>query len=65
MTQERPTPAVVSPKRFAIIGSELVAFTLLGVMIDVLAGWLPWATVTSTLLGLVAVMIQLVRAARP
>jgi len=46
-----------------MIGSELVAFTLFGVVIDWLTGWLPWVTVTLTLLGLVTVMIQIGRAA--
>ena len=55
---------MITPAGFAIIGSEMVAFTLLGVGIDWLAGWTPWATVTLTVLGLVAAMVHLGRIVR-
>ena len=38
----------------------MVAFTLLGLGIDYLAGSMPWATVVLTLLGLVAAMAHLI-----
>jgi len=62
MASGRPTKVGLSPTRFALIGSELIAFTLLGVLADWITGWLPWTTVAMTLLGLAAVMIQLARA---
>jgi F0F1-type ATP synthase assembly protein I len=41
----------------------MIAFTLLGLGIDYLAGSIPWATVVFTLLGLVAAMAHLIRMA--
>ena len=54
---------VVSPAGFDVVGSEMVAFTLLGLGIDYLAGSMPWATVIFTILGLVAAMAHLIRMA--
>lgn len=48
--------------RFALIGSQMAAFTLLGVIVDYFLGSLPWATVLLTLLGFIAVIAQLARA---
>ena len=61
MTPGPPDRRVVTPVAFAMIGSEMVGCTLLGVGIDYLTGWVPWATVTGTLLGLVAAMMHLAR----
>jgi F0F1-type ATP synthase assembly protein I len=54
-----PDRRPVTPVGFALIGSEMVGFTLLGVAIDWLAGTSPWATVTLTVLGLLAAMVHL------
>jgi len=43
------------------IGSEMLSFTLLGLVIDYFAGTMPWATVVLTPLGLVVAMYHLVR----
>lgn len=56
-----PTPPPMSPVGYAVVGSEMVSFTLLGLLIDYFAGTMPWATVVLTPLGLVAAMVHLVR----
>lgn len=59
-----PDRRPVSPVGLAVVGTEMVGFTLTGLLIDWLAGWMPWATVTLTLLGLLAAMLHLVRLAQ-
>ncbi len=51
----------MSPVAFAVVGSEMVGFTVTGLLIDWLTGWMPWTTVVLTVLGLVAAMIHLAR----
>lgn len=62
-----PPPArrPLSPLAFAVVGSEMAAFTLVGVGIDLAAGTMPWATVALTLVGAMAAMVHLVRMAMP
>jgi F0F1-type ATP synthase assembly protein I len=43
---------------------EMAGFTVAGVLIDWLTGWLPWATITLTLLGVVAAFVHLFRTVR-
>ena len=63
MEPGRTNRRAVSPAGFAVVGSEMVGFTLLGVGIDYFAGSRPWATVVCTLLGLVVAMGHLIRMA--
>jgi F0F1-type ATP synthase assembly protein I len=56
-----PDRRVVTPVGFALIGSEMVGFTVTGVLIDWAAGTTPWATVTLTLMGLLAAFLHMVR----
>jgi F0F1-type ATP synthase assembly protein I len=65
MNTGRPDRRVMSPLAFAVVGTEMVAFTLAGLAIDWFAGWTPWATVGLTLLGLVAAMAHIIRMASP
>ena len=53
----------MSPFAFAVLGMEMVGFTVTGIVIDWLVGWrFMWATVVLTLLGVVAAFMHLVRA---
>ncbi len=54
----------MSPFAFAVLGMEMAGFTVAGVLIDWLTGWLPWATITLTLLGVVAAFVHLFRTVR-
>jgi len=47
-----------------VMGSEMAGFTLLGLVVDYAAGTMPWFTVGLTLLGFVAVFLQLMRFAK-
>jgi F0F1-type ATP synthase assembly protein I len=48
---------------FLVVGSEMVSFTLFGLLIDYLIGSLPWATAGLTVLGVVVAFVHLVRMA--
>jgi F0F1-type ATP synthase assembly protein I len=51
-----------------VIGSELVGFAVVGVLMDSALGTLktiPWATLVLTPLGLVVAMLHLIRMLRP
>lgn len=61
MSTGRPNRGPISPFGFAVIGMEMVSFTLLGLLIDYFTGWMPWTTVALTPLGLVAAMVHVVR----
>lgn len=52
MTPPRKAPSL--GVGFAVIGSELVTFTLMGVGLDYVFGTSPWLVVVFTLLGFVA-----------
>ena len=60
-TDRRP----LSPVGFAVAGSEMAGATVLGVVIDWLAGTMPWATVGLTLAGLAVALVHLARMTRP
>jgi F0F1-type ATP synthase assembly protein I len=47
-----------------VVGSEIVSFVLVGLLLDYLFKTLPWFTVVLTLLGFVAAFVHLVRMAR-
>lgn len=53
------------PIAFAVLGSQMVGFTLAGIAIDYAAGTMPWLTVALTILGFVVVFVQLVKLAQP
>lgn len=59
-----PPARPVSPYAFAVLGMEMAGFTVVGVVIDWLAGLLPWFTITLTLLGVVVAFIHLTRSVR-
>jgi F0F1-type ATP synthase assembly protein I len=52
------------PVGLMIAGSEMVSFTLLGLLIDYAAGTMPGFTIGLTLLGLVAAFLQLTKLAK-
>jgi len=51
MTAGRSAPEPALGKGFAVVGSEMVGFTLVGVLIDYLTNGWPWGTAGLTLLG--------------
>ena len=57
-----PPARPVSPFAFAVLGMEMVGFTVVGVVIDWLTGLMPWFTVTLTRLGVVVAVLHLARA---
>lgn len=63
MANDRAGRSGFSPVGFAVIGSEMAGFTVAGVMIDWLAGTMPWATVGLTFFGFVAAFVHLTRIA--
>ncbi len=44
----------------AQVGTEMVAPLLLGLLLDWLFGWLPWATVIGAVLGFVGGMMHMI-----
>jgi F0F1-type ATP synthase assembly protein I len=44
-----------------VAGSEMVSFTLFGLLLDWALGTMPWLTVAFTLLGLLAAFYMLIR----
>ena len=58
---DTPPPAPRIGVGFAVIGSELVTFTVMGVALDYVFRSSPWLTVSLTLLGLVAAVLLTVR----
>lgn len=63
MAADRP-PTRGRPYGFMVIGSEMVSFTLFGLLLDYLFKTLPGFTIGLTVLGFVAAFSQLVRMAR-
>ena len=53
------------PVALAMLGSQMVGFTLAGIAIDYFAGTMPWLTVALTIVGFVAVFVQLVKLSKP
>lgn len=51
----------LSPVAFGVAGSEMVSFTLVGLAIDWISDSMPWATVSLTILGVMAAMFHLAR----
>jgi F0F1-type ATP synthase assembly protein I len=64
MASDGPTPAPNLAKGYAAVGSEMVGFTLLGVLVDYLThGW-PWATAILTMVGVAVAVWHLSRLAK-
>ena len=53
------------PIAFAVLGTQMVGFTIAGIAIDYVAGTMPWLTITLTILGFVVVFAQLMKLAQP
>lgn len=54
----------VSPLGFAVLGSEMAGATVLGVVLDLWLGILPWLTVIGTFVGLLAVFVHMTQMTR-
>ena len=61
MTPRPNTKPISTGMGFTLIGSELVAFTLVGVGLDYWLGSLPWLTLVFTLLGMGAAVLFTMR----
>jgi F0F1-type ATP synthase assembly protein I len=64
MPADPPSNGPRLPVGLMVAGSEMVSFTVAGLVIDYLCGTLPWFTVVLTLLGLVAAFFMLIRMSR-
>ena len=62
---DRPSPGPRLPLQLLVTGSEMVSFTVAGLILDYLLGSMPWATVGLTLLGVLAAFLHLVRVVNP
>lgn len=58
---DQPSPKPNLPIQLFVVGSEMVSFTIAGLLIDYALGSMPWATVILTVLGMVAAFLHLVR----
>ncbi len=62
MPTDPPTPPRrVNPYGLMVVGSEMVSFTLVGLLVDWGLGSMPWATVGLTVLGGIAAFLHLIR----
>lgn len=61
MPDDKQSNGPNAPIGFMIAGSEMVAFTVFGLLIDSALGTMPWFTIVLTLLGLVAAFFALIR----
>jgi F0F1-type ATP synthase assembly protein I len=52
------------PMGFLIVGSEMVSFTLLGLLLDYVLGTLPVLTVVITLVGVAVAFFHLIKMAQ-
>lgn len=64
MPADPPANGPRAPMVFMTAGSEMVSFTLLGLLLDYVLGTMPGFTVGLTLLGVVAAFFQLMRMAK-
>jgi len=64
MASDRPPSRSRMPIGLMVIGSEMVSFTLVGLLLDYALKTMPGFTIGLTLLGFVAAFTQLVRMAR-
>jgi F0F1-type ATP synthase assembly protein I len=64
MPDDPPSNGPRVPVGLMIAGSEMVSFTLLGLLLDYALDTMPWLTIGLTLLGLVAAFFQLTKLAK-
>jgi F0F1-type ATP synthase assembly protein I len=64
MPDDPPSNGPRVPVGLMIAGSEMVSFTLLGLLLDYALGTMPGFTIGLTLLGLVAAFFQLTKIAK-
>ena len=64
MPSDPPSHRQSSPVGLMVAGSEMVSFTLFGLLLDYLSGMMPVFTILLTLLGVVAAFFQLIRMAK-
>ena len=64
MNEDPPVNGPRGPMGLLIVGSEMVSFTLFGLLLDYILGTLPVFTVVFTLLGVAAAFLTLVRMAK-
>jgi F0F1-type ATP synthase assembly protein I len=64
MAGDRPSRGPRLPIGLMAIGSQMVGFTVLGIVLDYLLGSMPAFTIGLTLLGFVAAFVQLIRFTR-
>ncbi len=58
---DQPSPKPNLPIQLLVVGSEMVSFTIAGLLIDYALGSMPWATVVLTVLGMLAAFAHLVQ----
>jgi len=61
MASEPPSAQPRLSAGLMVMGSEMAGFTVLGLIIDLALGSLPWVTIALTVLGFVVVFITLIR----
>ena len=61
MPDDQPSNGPSVPIGFMVAGSEMVGFTVVGLLLDYAFGTMPWFTIGLTLLGLAAAFFMLVR----
>lgn len=64
MASERPSKGRGLPVGLMVIGSEMVSFTVVGLLLDFVLNTMPGFTIGLTLLGFVAAFAQLLRIAK-
>lgn len=64
MPDDPPSNGPRVPVGLMVAGSEMVSFTLLGLLLDYALDTMPWLTIGLTLLGLVAAFFQLTKLAK-
>lgn len=61
MPADPPSSGRRLPLNFAIAGSEMASFTVLGLLLDFGLGTMPWFTIVLTLAGLALAFFHLVK----
>jgi F0F1-type ATP synthase assembly protein I len=61
MASEPPSSGPKLSVGLMVVGSEMAGFTVVGLVIDLVVGSLPWVTIALTVIGFVVVFVTLVR----
>lgn len=61
MPAEPPPSGLRLSVGLMVMGSEMAGFTVIGVVLDLALGTMPWLTITLTLLGFAFVFFHLMR----